>query len=465
MHEQELPDNVISGELARLIPVFKDSDKERKATSVLLAGLMSVSEYARRMLSTIGAPSTKTTKVRCFSEVVFKTGLEKENLRPDGLIVATLGNRTWKALVESKVGNTDLEATQIENYLDLARRYGIDAVITISNQFATLPTHHPVKISGQKTRTVNLYHWSWMGLVSEAMMLVDNKGVSDPEQAYILTEIIRYLNSDNTGVLADVRVGKSWKALCENIRDNGAITLPNAILAEVVEDWYQIGRYVALVLSTATGVNVTVSMSAAHRSNPQSRAAEDMKILQSDHCLYLELDVPGAASPIYISADMGRRVMDVTMWLKPPQDKKRSPACVTWLVRQLAACKDESLLLRALFRKASLNTCKPLAQVRVEPKVILPDDLAIIPTGFEISRVSDNVTRFMGQKTFVEDISKLVVGFYGEVGEQLVAWVPPAPQVKDQVLVEIPPQPDAEVKEADTDKGLLRGLLSRLPLN
>lgn len=82
MSDEELPDYVVEGELARLIPIAKDSEKERKATSVLLAGLMSVSEFARVLLSSVGGPAAKTMKVSCFTEVVFKNGTEKENFAP-----------------------------------------------------------------------------------------------------------------------------------------------------------------------------------------------------------------------------------------------------------------------------------------------------------------------------------------------------------------------------------------------
>ncbi|MCR4377287.1 MAG: hypothetical protein NUV50_04235 [Rhodospirillales bacterium] len=474
MSDRELPENVVEGELARLIPIAKESEKERKATSVIMAGLMSVSEFARGMLSSIDAPATKTIKVSCFCEVVFKNGAEKENLRPDGMIVVTVGNRTWKALVEAKVGNAELEVTQIENYLDLARRYGVDAVITISNQFATLPTHHPVKVNGQKLRSVSLYHWSWMAIISEAIMLIENKGVSDPEQAYILTEIIRYLNNDKTGVLATVRMGKNWRNLCENVRDNRAVTLANVTVVEVVEDWHQIGRYLALELSTATGASVSVALTAAHKANPQTRVIDDLKTLQTEYCLYLELSIPDAASRLYVCADIGRRVADVTMWLKPPQDKTRSTACITWLLRQLADCEDGDLIIRSEFRKPSLNTCKSLSTVREDQKAILPDDLSVIPSGFEISRVSDNVTRFMGQQTFVEDIRDLVIGFYADVGENLMAWVPSAPQVKEKVIADTPIELQVELQDnrpliepsaPSEEKGMLRGLLSRLPLH
>ena len=43
-------------------------------------------------------------------------------------------NRVWTSLVEVKTGRNDLQTEQLENYLEVARRHGIQALLTISNQ-------------------------------------------------------------------------------------------------------------------------------------------------------------------------------------------------------------------------------------------------------------------------------------------------------------------------------------------
>ncbi|WP_292716220.1 hypothetical protein [Mesorhizobium sp.] len=42
--------------------------------------------------------------------------------------------------MEAKVGNSELTPQQLDSYLDIAKMNGVNALITISNQFAPLPS-------------------------------------------------------------------------------------------------------------------------------------------------------------------------------------------------------------------------------------------------------------------------------------------------------------------------------------
>ena len=162
MDIKKLEKNMVNGSAARLFPVLADSKKEEKATSILLSIFTVAPDYAKAVLEEVGAPVGKRAKIECFTEVSFKGSNEKS--RPDGLIIVTNGSKKWAALVESKVGRSDLTQEQVETYLDIAKEQGFDAVITISNQFAQLSTHHPLPISKVKTRSVSLFHFSWLSL-------------------------------------------------------------------------------------------------------------------------------------------------------------------------------------------------------------------------------------------------------------------------------------------------------------
>ena len=71
-----LPFYLAQGAKARLIPVCKDSNKEQKATSALLAVVQSVEEFGKESLNSVGASVGKTSKIECYTEIVLK-GEEK----------------------------------------------------------------------------------------------------------------------------------------------------------------------------------------------------------------------------------------------------------------------------------------------------------------------------------------------------------------------------------------------------
>ncbi|MCH8132828.1 MAG: hypothetical protein IIA30_09785, partial [Myxococcales bacterium] len=83
-------------------------------------------------------------------------------------IVLTTGSRSWTAIVEAKIGKARVEETQIRDYLQLAKLNNIDAVLTFSNEFVALPTHHPTGLPKSVTRGIGLFHWSWMHILTQA---------------------------------------------------------------------------------------------------------------------------------------------------------------------------------------------------------------------------------------------------------------------------------------------------------
>ena len=180
------PDFLSQGEKARLIPSVADTSRECRITSILLATMMSVEEFGKGILGSLGMRVSKTSKIQCFTEVVFK-GDGSSKIRPDGLIIVRTGNKSWSAIVESKIGKAELNKEQVEAYLDIAKQNNIDAVITISNISVADPSHHPLQFGKVKTRNVGLYHWSWMHLITEAIMWTKHYGVSDSDQGYILS--------------------------------------------------------------------------------------------------------------------------------------------------------------------------------------------------------------------------------------------------------------------------------------
>jgi len=425
-----------SGQLARLIPTVADSKKEERATSCLLATFMVVPIFAREVLASAGAPVGKRLKINCFTEVTFKASDKGKGPRPDGLIVISNGSKNWTALVESKIGNSELTKEQVETYLDLAKQHGINAVITISNQFATTPTHHPVKVAKNKTRSVELYHFSWLSLKSTAVLLTGNKRIDDPEQAYILSELVRYLDHDYSGVSSLTRMPSYWKDACNSIQQGTTLVKSSEIVEQSVCGWHQLLRHLSINLSMAIGEPIKIALSRAREKDPELNFQEDCSHLSKENCLHAEFDIPNAASRLIFTADILRRTINISMKLEAPKDISRATASVNWITRQLRGKSIENISVRAYWPKRIPMTAAPLEEVIENPSAIIPPDTSELPTSLEVIRVIDEAARFKGAKTFVEDSSKGFLSFYQDVGQHLSKWVAKAPKVKEPKPVE-----------------------------
>jgi hypothetical protein len=423
-------DQLEMGQIARLIPTVADSKKEERATSSLLASFMVVPAFAQDVLSSVGAPTGKRARVICYTEVVFKSKKDKKS-RPDGLLVVTAGSKEWSALIESKIGTAELRKDQIEDYLDLARDVGANAVITLSNQFATLPTHHPVQVSKQKTRTVGLFHFSWLSLVSKAILVAENKKVEDSEQAYILKELVRYLQHDSSGVTALTGMGTRWKDLCSELLQGAAINKKADYVEQSVASWQQLLRFLSIRLSVAIGKPVSVYLSRARAKDPAVNFDEDVSGLLKDNCLTAEFDIPNAASKLAFSADILRRTINLSMKLDAPKDKSLATASINWFTRQLKPVEGVELLVRAYWPKRIPMTSAPLCHVLEDPKVLVPENVSTLPVSLEVVRIVDLAGRFRGSRTFVEEAERAFPEFYAKVGQHLIQWVPRPPKVKE----------------------------------
>jgi len=205
---------------ARLIPtsgINGAAEQERRATSALLAVMTAVREFGRALTQPFGAPAGP---VEAFIEVPFKLGDGK--YFPDGLIRVTRGQRRWTALVEVKTGSNELQTEQLERYLDIAREQGFDALITVSNEIPPIPGQHPTAVDKRKLKKVALYHLPWSEVLTVAVMQKEYRGVADPDQAWVLGELIRYLEHPRSGALEFSDMGASWVPLREAV---GAGTL------------------------------------------------------------------------------------------------------------------------------------------------------------------------------------------------------------------------------------------------
>ena len=236
-------------EHARLIPVAgisQQAEAEQRAASALLAVMTVVRPFSAALLAHAGATRAASARVEAFTEPTFDVGERK--VRPDGLIRVHVGKRVgFQALVEVKTGLAKLDAEQINSYLDIARSEGFDCVLTISNEIAPSAGVHPTAgLAVRSNSKVAAHHLSWSLIVSVAVKEHAHRGVSDPEQAWILNELIRYLSHPKSGVVEFADMGDSW-AQVRNAAVAGTLNRSDPAAVEVCRRWDQLlrGRFAA----------------------------------------------------------------------------------------------------------------------------------------------------------------------------------------------------------------------------
>lgn len=226
-----------------------------------------------------------------------------KSVRPDGLLLVKSGSKRWSALVEAKVGNAELTVDQLEKYLDIAKANGIDALVTISNQFAPLPSQHPVHVSAAAAKKARLLHWSWMYLVTQATLQLNNGEIEDKEQRIILNEMVRFFSHPSAGVKSFEQMPAAWTAVAGTVQAGGFISAKPEDAQEVVGAWYQEIPDLSLILSRQLGEDVAVTVPRAYASDPAARLKADSHRLANEHCLDATFVVPNPAAAIQISAD------------------------------------------------------------------------------------------------------------------------------------------------------------------
>ena len=427
-------------ERARLIPtrgLRSARGQEATATSTLLAVMSIVPSFSRPLLRPLGAPAGRPLT---FTEPSFSGEADDGLLRPDGLIRVVRGGKQWTALVEVKTGENELEQAQIEAYVRLAIREGFDAVITISNEFVSPSSPHPVRISGRMLKKVQLVHWSWTRVLTEALALRRKKEVSDPEQAWLLDELIRYLEDERSGALHFDGFGASWPGIRDAAR-LGTLSRGSEGIREFVMRWDQFLRHLSLHLSGELGTKVEVVTSREHRQEPARRARDLLEQLVTDRQLDGVLRIQGAAADLSLSVNLHARRLRAAVTLKAA-GKKRAASRINWLVWQIPSAPD-AVQVTARF-KGRKSTSMLLTDVRKDVKCLLvPDDPRSLPSRFTVALERDmGIKRGRGRGSFVESVEALVRDFYHDVVQELEAWVPPAPRI---VSPEEPSETEKEV--------------------
>ena len=445
---RNLPNYLVSGEDARLIPVISESNKEQRLLSPVLAAMAIVPEFTSEILGAMGVKVRKTTKIRTLTEVVFKN--DKSELdRPDGLIILTTSGREYRLLIEAKSRNADLDLEQICKYLEIARSHGVDAVVTISNQFTANPKHSPVKVPSRLLNRVDLFHISWSFISTNIDLLIGQNSIEDDERGLILREIQRYLSHHSSGVGGFTQMNKEWKDVVKAISSGSKIRKNNDGLQATVSSWHQEQKDMCLMLSRHLLSDVVLQLPRKYKASSAEWVKATLEELLDSNCLTAKIAVPDAVSILSVSVNLARKTATNSVKLKAPEDKKSAKARVNWLLRQMSEVKDSRFEVRMHYSGSKPHYTVNLLDLK-ENTSLSDDGSGGIPNYFEILFHDELGSNFSGSKKFIEIIEKNLTIFYDQGVIGLKAWQPSAPKpvkIYEEEVIEVDVVP--EIDSAD----------------
>lgn len=269
--------------------------------------------------------------ISTYTELRFKDENGKTHI-PDGGVIVERGKKRWGCLVEIKTGGATLEPDQISRYLDLAREHGFDGLLTISNQIRSDPNALPYVVDKRKMRGLTVYHLSWWRVLTEAIVQHRFRGIEDPDQAWILDELIRYLDDEKSGASGFEGMGAEWVRVRESAR-NETLRASDPEARAIATRWEQFVEYLCLHLSQELGVDVKHQR--PRGKSPEERAGGVAKQLADHGVLSCSIRVPDAVGPIGIEADLRTRRVSTTVEVQAPKEG-RPKTRVNWLLRQLS---------------------------------------------------------------------------------------------------------------------------------
>ncbi|MEU1120063.1 MULTISPECIES: TerD family protein [unclassified Streptomyces] len=410
---------------SRLFPVSalkSDHDREMRATSVLLSVMAQIPEFGRRLTAAFGAPAGR---METFTEVSLPYGDTPR--RPDGVIRVERAGKLWTALVETKTNGNALKADQVQAYMDIAARRGYEAVITLSNDVALEGTPLvDVKVDGRRKHTVALWHLSWAEVTYQAQMLIRHEGVGNIAHAWLLQELLHYLQHENSGCHGFQNMGAAWVPVRNGI-DDETLCQGDSRALEVVKSWERLIRQVCLRLGGELGQKVLPVQRSKRGTDPAASRSARADQLCRDGRLRAELRVEGTPGVLAVTADLRTGKLRTSIDIPAPENGYPLTR-VKRLIRSLSDAPAD-LHIETLVEGEAGGPRGTLERLRPEPADLLPK--AGVPvTGFRLSLFkSMGSSRGNAESGFIRSVDDAVHRFHAMVAAPLERSMPrpPAP--------------------------------------
>ncbi len=265
-----------------------------------------------------------------------------------------------------------------------------------------------------------MHHLSWTEVLTAAVMQKEFRGVADPDQAWILGELIRYLEHPKSGAVEFTDMGPSWVPVRDSV-SSGTLRKTDKDAAQVAGRFDALLRYGALKLGQRLGADVTQVLSKAELANPTLRIAAVTEMLVNDGKMSGAIRIPNAVSPLTVTVDIRAGQIACSFSTGAPAEG-RPTTRVNWLLRQLKDAPDTLRIEAFAARQRGGTRGTVEGTAREDPDVLVADPSKEIKS-FTVTYLGKmGAARLAGRSGFIDSVMDAILVSYDVVGQRLKDW-------------------------------------------
>lgn len=267
-------------------------------------------------------------------------------------------------------------------------------------------------------------------MLAEAVMQKEFRGVADPDQAWILGELIRYLEHRKSGALEFEDMGESWVPVRESVAA-GTLRATDKSIPDLVARFDALLRFASLHLGRQLGTEVVPVLSRKELADPTLRAQALTAMLCQGGQLSGAIRIPDAVGNLVVTADLRASRVTFHVDLDAPRDG-RATTRVNWLVRQLKESPDALRVEAFVAHGRGSSAAELLSVVRENPASLITDPSRELRS-FRVAMTRPVGTkRGRGRGSFIDSVLDGIDIFYAEVLGNLRAWSATPPKLRDR---------------------------------
>ncbi len=329
------------------------------------------------------------------------------DVRPDGLIVCTRGTAKWSAFVEAKADKFTIKPDQILGYTELARKLGVDAVICISNEFASSPAELPYHLDARKRRGKDVLHFSWAEVRTFMELFLDSDSKCNETEQAVLRHCLDYFWYEESGILTYDSMPAEWPKFVESAATALGFSTNTRGITEIVHGWQQERRDLGAKLIYSTKSHVEMRHSAGMRASAEDRVKYDKSELAGNYQLDANYHFRETQSMIRVLASLRSCQLSAALDLQPPAGKK-ARASINWAVEVCESMKLEDGKISFNWKGRNADVTLAVTEFLERPERALGENKDS-PKSIRLISEIHNVRRFKSKKLFIADLEAVVI--------------------------------------------------------